>query len=469
MTKHSATTIERWTQFLRENKRGSRLQVPFEKQQNLISYLFRPDPNTIKQVDLCCGRGFGKSVVAIFIATMALSLSGSEIGLFLEPDWKRVRRVFLRKWQQLVPAHLYELNKTDQCITWKPTGALLFYGPRNITGSHEQSEDSQLGQDTTFVISDEEAMRCLLNFYLNTLGTIREPSDVRFFLTTSTPRVGPYRDLVNSDGHVLFRGTSWDNPYLPEGYQETLMEQMGPDQARRELHGEFVTLRGKIWKEAEPRIAWPDGNLDTIHKGFIPGVPWYLFCDLGSATAAFVVMQTRTARPEFSGSVWVAVADLCPREDGSASRALQRLHKEFGPPAAVVAGQDVHKRNDLTGESVSYFATKMWGNVPIHAADEHFAARQIQHDVFSYMLCSAGRKQRRFTVAQNFVSLDEHSKRGVREMLDEDQCPEESKRRLNEFLPKTKDDRVQHTRDAILNGAAELMNPPSYRPGQVPA
>ena len=115
---------------------------PDPKMQELLEYLFKPDRENIKLVDLCCGRGRGKSVIAIDIACRALSRGPGEVGLFLEPDWKRVNRVFLKKWRKHVPPELYTINKGEQCITWF-NGALLFYGPRNITGSSLASEDSQ--------------------------------------------------------------------------------------------------------------------------------------------------------------------------------------------------------------------------------------------------------------------------------------------------------------------------------------
>jgi hypothetical protein len=444
---------------------------PFPKQQKLIDWLFRPDPDHVKQGDLCCGRGFGKSVVAIDIAVRALSRAPNQVGLFLEPDWKRVKRVFLRKWQAIVPPELYTLNKGEQCIYWKGNGSRLYYSPRNITGSHQSTEDSELGLDTHFVIDDEAAMRCSFNMYVNNMGTIRLPGTVRFYLTVSTPRVGDYKRLVTSEGHTLFRGRSDDNPYRPKNYVADLTKNMSEDQARRELAGEFITLRGKIWPEAKwhknnKEAAWPNGNRNDEWTEFRPSEPWWLYCDLGSATGAYAVIQRANGvyrgRPLFPGPVWVAVADLCPHQDASAARAFSLLDSHFGRPLMVVAGNDVNTRSTVDGRTVSYFAKQIWGNVIIKPCAESLFDKQLQYDKLSYLIQQSGTGHRRFTIARDFVSLDKQSKRGIREMIEEDEWPEESKRRPQDFLPKGKEVTVQHIRDALLMGAVMHMSPPRW-------
>jgi len=87
--------------------------------------------------------------------------------------------------------------------------------------------------------------------------------------------------------------------------------------------------------------------------------------------------------------------------------------------------------------------------------------KQIQYNRLLFLLCSAS-KERRFTIAKDFVSLDTESHRGVREMILEDAWPDEDKRRMSDFLPKGKDNVVQHTRDALLMGAAMIMSPPRW-------
>jgi hypothetical protein len=79
----------------------------------------------------------------------------------------------------------------------------------------------------------------------------------------------------------------------------------------------------------------------------------------------------------------------------------------------------------------------------------------------SWLVC-ASNDERRLTVAKNFVSHDPDSKRGVLEMFDEDQMPPIDERAPSDFLPKHKGNVVQHIRDALLMGTAEIMAPPQW-------
>ncbi|MCK5610751.1 hypothetical protein KAR91_53250 [Candidatus Pacearchaeota archaeon] len=437
---------------------------PSKKQQAIKDYIFKPEPDRVKKVDVSCGRAFGKSTVAIDVAKDALNIDGNQIGLFLEPDTNRMNKVFLLKWKKHVPPELYKINKGERCIEWW-NGSFLYYGIRNITGSVAQMEDGQSGPDYTFVIDDEAAMKCSLTFYANVSGTIRAPSDVRFYLTITTPRVGPYKRLVTSPGHKLFMGTSFDNPYLPKNFVKDLMETMSKQQIRREIYGEFVSLEGRIWKEFDSQNAWPKGNIDHVHQSFDSNKPWFLFCDLGSANGAFAVVQRRDANNHgdevFDGDVWVIVADLCPYKDASASRAFRILDSNFGSPCCVVAGADIHKRDGGSGKTMAYFSKQVWSNVPIIPVSEKVFDRQVQYDRMSYMVCS-GKGERRLTVAKNFVSLDPDSKRGVLEMFEEDAFPENREMAKNEILPKDSNNVVQHIRDALLMGTVAKMSPPTW-------
>ena len=255
-----------------------------------------------------------------------------------------------------------------------------------------------------------------------------------------------------------------------------MLEVMSPEQARRELDGEFTSLRGKIWKTAKwspdnKDDSWPNGNRHDQFTKFNPSLPWWLMCDLGGATGAYIVVQQTKAayrgQELFSGPVWVAVADLCPRDDASAARSFALLKENFGTPVGVTAGADVNTRAATDGSTVSYFAQQCFGNAPVYPCNESVYSKQVQYDVLSFLMCSAI-NERRFTIARDFVSLDPYSSRGVREMIEEDEWPEETKRRPTDFLPKNKDNVVQHTRDALLMGFSQL-SPPSWGRGNAPA
>lgn len=447
---------------------------PIGKYAEILTEVMRPDPG-VKPIDLCCGLGFGKTVLAIQAAVLTLNIDGNQVGLFQEPDWDRVNYIFLPKWQKFVHPDLYTIQYGTNLIRWW-NGSYLTYKPRVITGSRERARSKFRGIDFSFVIDDEAAIGFDFEQYQNTFARIRIDSPVRYYFTLSTPLVGPYGNFLKRGGNKIYRGRTRDNKYLlhrDPTYETRQRELMGTEQARRELDGELLALEGRIWKTAKyvadpgdpdyKESAWPNGNRDDEWTCFRPGEPWWLFCDFGSATGAFVVVQRREpyyrGRRLFQGAVWVAVADLCPRSDANASSAFQRLKAEFGSPIAVTGGADINTRSSSEGKTVSYFASNIFGNSPgIYTGHEDNASKRIQYDVLNYLIC-ASNGERRFTVARDFVSLDLDSKRGVREMLIEDAWPADDKIRMTDFLPKNRENTVQHCRDALLIGAEKVMCP----------
>ncbi len=444
---------------------------PYSKQQEILDYLLKPEPDRVKQVDLCCGRGFGKTYLAVILAVKSLCLNSNQTGLFLEPSWAAINSIFWDTWHELVPDSLYKVNKSEHKIIWF-NGSVMYYGPRNVSGNIQSMRNKYKGLNLTWVIDDEAAIGCDAQQYTNTLAAVRKHSDVRFYFTISTPMVGPYRDLITSEPHVVFRGTSRDNVYRPKGFVKNLVVNMSRDQVRREIDGEFISLEGRIWKTADMTKPWPVGTIDDEHKEFQKGQPFWLLCDLGGATGAYVIMQQRKAMFRdsliFDGPVWVAVADLCPQNDASAARAFAIIKEHFGTPIGVTAGADVNTRAITDGTTVSYFAQQCFGSIPIYPCNESMYSKQVQYDNLSYLMCSYAGNERRFTVARKFAELDPDSKRGVKQMLEVDEWPDETKRRASDFLPKNRECKVQHTRDALLMGMSQL-SPPSWSYGKVPA
>lgn len=440
--------------------------LPHTKQSEILNYVFsHVGTKETLQVDLCCGLGFGKTTLAIDLAQAMLSLGPEQRGLFLEPDVASVNDIFLAEWDKIVPSDLYKLNEGKRRITWVPTGALMYYGPRVVTGSVSYQADKWRGRNLTFVIDDETAIKFVMELYQNLMGRIRVKSPYRLYYTSSTPKVGPYGRFLRSKGHKLFKGATWDNPYIDKETIQGLKDSMSDQQARRELGGELIALEGRLWPEADIHTAWPEGNRHDKWTKFRSNEPWWLFCDLGGATGAYVVVQQTTSyyrnRELFPDSVWVAVADLCPHDDASASRAFQRLRAEFGTPVGVVAGADINTRSSGDGRTIAYFVEQVWPGASIYACSERHYDKQMQYDKLTFLIKSVV-GNRRFTVAKNFVSLDKNSKRGVREMLEEDAMPEISRRRPSDVLPKNKEIVVQHVRDAMLMGAVKIMSPPEW-------
>lgn len=438
------------------------LTRPLLKYKEIFDYVLAPSPE-VKSVDLCCGLGFAKTLIGIQIAAITLDDAPGHVGMFLEPDWDRIDNIFIPIWEDVIPEELYEHRVGKHQIIWKPTGSKLIYRPRVITGALANRRAKNRGIPTSFVIDDETAISFDMEQYQNTFARVRLDAAIRYYLTLSTPLVGPYGNFLKRGGNKIFHGRTRDNFYLLQRdptYESRQRANMSEQQARRELDGELVALEGRLWKTAKREVAWPFGNRHDEHTKFKKGEPWWLFCDLGSASGAYAVIQQASGWQKLLElPVWVAIADFCPDDDANASRAFRKLDGEFGSPCAVVAGMDMNKRAGTDGRTPAYFVDQIWGNIPVYTCNESINSKQIQGDCFDTLLCTTA-GERRFTVARDFVSLDRESKRGIIEMLDEDQWPPREERRINDVYPKNPRIYVQHIRDALLMGASEVMNPP---------
>lgn len=393
---------------------------PHPRQKEVIDWILAPS-SEVKKVHLICGRGFGKSVLAIIIAVMALSRGPGENGLLLEPDWGRIREVFLKKWVKIVPKELYTLNKTEQVITWI-NGARLHYRPRNVTGSVSTSDDANLGQDTTFVIDDEAALRCSKMFWINTFATIREPSPSRFYLTLTTPRLGAYNDLTLLPGHKIFRGTSFDNLYKP-GYAAEIGANMSDEMYKRDVLGESVSLEGMLWPmcDLSPGKRWPHGNIDDA--SFQRGQPYILAGDIGGISSWYVIQY-------FQGRDCI-VGQYHP-DKGGASDDVKFIFEKYGQPSKIIIGGDAETESQVSGESAAFVIRKAisdnrFQQCNIQWPQGPYVDKQVQRDSTTCLL-----EKRRLTVSSSAIDigiqrakfLDGNRNRDFRHMIQGSEWPD---------------------------------------------
>lgn len=428
-----------------------------------------PEDGSIKFIDLCCGIGYGKTTVGVDIAQAILGLGPQYAVLFLEPNVRGINRNFLPAWRAAVPEQYYRQNKGEREMIWKVTGAHLFYDHRDVTGNVEAAADRLARGPTVCAIIDDEAATGYSDEMRQTLmGRLRGSAEIFLYITLSTPKPGSYGNMLALPGHVTVKCKTVDNPTLSRARIAQLKQDMSPEMFRRECEAEIISLQGRIWSGVDYHPTegkgWPYSNRDDAHPAFDNTLPWYLFADIGSATGAYACVQptlaTYNGREIFPGKRWVLFAEYCPQDDADVHRAFLKLRASFGTPAGLVAGIDINKRADTDGKTPSYFAIRVFGNIPIYPYSETYAEEQIQGDVLGSLFCT-GDGARRLTIARDFVSLDTHSRRGIREMINEDEWLSEAERRPGDYYPKVKKVRVQHIRDALLKGAL-FMSPPEW-------
>jgi len=377
--------------------------------------------------------------------------------------------VFFATWEDTVPRTLYEYNGTTRTIELV-NGSKLLLKSRHINNPR-RGRDAAKGLNVNRVADDEAAMGFDKTLYNNALACIRRPGLISYYICYTTPILNEYHDTATAKGHILIHCSSRENPHNAESYVPDMLAEMSAQEAEREIEGRWVALEGRIWREWDNGKTgskidrfWPESN---VHKHvYNPRLPYYLFLDLGVGNGAYVVVQRlealrhgNTGDRVFPGSVWVAVAELMPSRDGSASRAFQIIDQNFGTPIRVISGADMDTRASTDAKTARHFVRQIWGgDVPITPVSGVWADKQIQEAQLSFLIKSAA-GDRRFCVSQDMVVLDKDSKRGINELMKQDTWPENVGKMRGVYL--NKDGRLEHVRDALLYGAVGQMAKPS--------
>lgn len=88
-----------------------------------------------------------------------------------------------------------------------------------------------------------------------------------------------------TDNYQIIRAASLDNPYLPEGYVESLEESYDEKMARQEIYGEYLSItQGKIYYAF-------DRNVNVGQYKRIPNYPIWIFMDFNINPMTAVVCQ----------------------------------------------------------------------------------------------------------------------------------------------------------------------------------
>ncbi len=434
-------------------------------------YLGLPwDDGKMKRVHFISGRGGAKTTAAVLlILQVCIDDPGTE-GLVTAPTTKALNRGFLTAWRRIVPSRLWHHHVSEGKISLI-NGSSFWLGSRFVDRP-SRGKDEYRGPDIDWWLDDEAAVGFDPEFHTNTCAAIRKGGKYRFYTATTTPRLGQYYDFVHKENQTALYSSSRDNPHLPDDYVDDLLDNMSAQQAEREIEGKWVALEGLVWKYWDNGIEgdkvkrfWPESN---VHRHvYNPDKPYYLFLDIGVGNGAFVVVQRldanlhgQTGSRVFPGSVWVAVAELMPSRDGSASRAFGILDDHFGAPLKVISGADMDTRASTDAKTVRYFVRERWGgSVPIQPISGDWADKQMQQSRLDYLIKSA-RGERRFCVSKDMVCLDPHSKRGINELMVQDTWPDNAGKMRGVYF--NKEGRIEHVRDALLYGAVGQMAPPKH-------
>jgi hypothetical protein len=405
------------------------------------------------------GRGSAKTTTGILLALRAVTewMPGLP-GCWTEPTYRLCHDVFLAEWRRIVPSDFYKLNKADMTIHCA-TGSTIYIRSRNVDNSNREVIK---GVNLAWGIDDEQAYKHDEQKYMDIDAAIRVNTPYRFHDTLTTPKLGPYKDLVESQGHNLVHATSYDNPHLPQDWAKDMAAQMGPEYMEQEILGRWVALSGRIWKHWSNK-PWPEGNIH--HHEHAYEEPYFLFFDIGVASSAWLIVQAVEPIDKHGrrlwgvDPVWVVTAEYMPKRDGSVDAILRQIKEEYGTPIRVVAGADLTTRSSTDARTANWYVTRHFGQIPVTPVTGWLADKEVQQSQLSYgILDTKGR--RRICASKNLRQHHPETKRGILEMMEQDTWADSEKKKSSVALPK--EGRLEHVRDALMYGTVAAMIKPRF-------
>lgn len=265
--------------------------------------------------------------------------------MFFEPDPGRLNTVFWAEWRNWFSPNRYRVVTVDgkKEIHWLdsrgiPNGSILYPRHRWITGSPEHAADMVRGPNLHLIIDDEAAIDFSQEFYTNAMGRLRLPGEVCGYVTLSTPKVGPYGNMIAMAGHRHFQGKSSDNEAnLRVGFLASIRAQMTEMQARRELDGELIALEGRVW------TCWNDAvNIST--EMYNRNKPYLLAGDIG-VQSSWLIIQRYNDHYTIVGEYHA--------DSGGTRDDLPFVLAKWGRPSKIIVGQDVRSNSVAGGDSAA--------------------------------------------------------------------------------------------------------------------
>jgi hypothetical protein len=409
----------------------------------------------MKFLHFVSGRGGGKTLIAVVKVLQVMLDEPGTRGLVLSPTYQQLRDVFLSCWQDIVPNELCHLRRAEMIIE-VVNGSRAYLRSRHVNNP-SRGRDATRGLDVSWVADDESADGFDKQLINNVLACCRRPGRHRFYASFTTPRLNAYHKFATNPSHKIVHSSTRNNPHVPQEWIDAVEAEMSPQQAKRELGGEWVALEGLVWDTWSNEL-WPRGNLHE-HR-YTPDLPWVLWLDLGVGNGAYLVVQPIMAewcgRVLHRDPVWVVVAELMPTHDGSAARAFGKLKSQFGQPAMIVSGADINTRSNSDGTTPAYFAKQIFGGTPVYPIRGWVADKQIQYDRTSALILD-GSGNRRLCMSEGLIELERGADRGMKQLVAQDSWPEGIGRTRPGFF--AKEGRLEHVRDALLYGCTHINEP----------
>ena len=230
---------------------------------------------------LCGGFGSGKTrgFIARAINELLAPANRGQIGLLAEPTFPMIRDVLMGDLVQTLNDFgiRYTLHKSEYRIT-TAYGQILLRSAENW--------ERWRGLNLAWGGIDEVAQLKTAGAWDMLLSRIRADG-TRAAFASSTPEGfnfvydlwGPGAD----DDYELIKAKTTDNPYLPDDYIESLLNNYSERMVDQYVNGEFVVMEGRVYEE------YTKANEDDWQ--YHPGLPVSVAMDFGANRPSILLIQ----------------------------------------------------------------------------------------------------------------------------------------------------------------------------------
>lgn len=265
---------------------------------------------------LVCGFGAGKSETLVMKALKQLfEIQDAHIAIY-EPTVDLIKRIMYPRFEEILgnTGLVYKLNKSEGILTITNVGTIIFRSlenPSRIIGyevhhSHIDELDTldeDKAEDAWIKIIARNRKR-IPNNSKNTVSVYTTPEGYRFVYKRWKKKYDEDIAKKGNSDYFLIKGSTYDNPFLPPEYIETLENSYPKQLIKAYLNGEFVNLQfGQVYVNFDVdlndcNIELPRGNTDIIHLG--------MDFNVGHMSAVAVIIRNDIA---------YAVDEICDKKD----------------------------------------------------------------------------------------------------------------------------------------------------------
>ena len=296
---------------------------------------------------MCAGYGAGKSQAGVIrILLRAIKYRNMNFA-FVEPTFDLVRLIAWPRFEEVLDSWniAFQLNKSESIMTLANGSRIVFRSadnPSRLVGF----EVADAVIDEADILSTKDAQDTWIKMLArarqkkpdgtaNTVGCVSTPEGFKWMYETFEKNKRP--------GYELIRAPTASNPYLPDGYLDTLKATYSPQLLAAYCDGFFVNLTaGSVYPEFDRAL---NASAETIR----PNETLHIGMDFNVTKMSAIVHVLRNDEPH-------AVAELLDVFDTpSMAKLIKSRYKDSGHPIMVYpdASGNSRKSNNASESDLS--------------------------------------------------------------------------------------------------------------------